>query len=201
MTVQPHPPTDDGDAPDWWLFFTKFIRQGTAIASVAPSSRWMALAMIRGIDFGRARCIVELGAGTGPVTAELLRRVGADCRVIIIERDPEFCQRLRRRFPRAEILEADACRLGELLDERGLGVVDHIISGLPLPSFAPPAREEILRIVGRRLAPGGTFRQLTEIPWVYQSLYRGFFEEVRFFLVPLNLPPGGVYICRGGQVV
>ena len=56
-------------------------------------------------------------------------------------------------------------------------------------------------MVGRRLAPGGTFRQLTHMPWVYYSLYRGYFEEVRFQLVPLNLPPGGVYICRGWQLV
>jgi phosphatidylethanolamine/phosphatidyl-N-methylethanolamine N-methyltransferase len=35
------------------------------------------------------------------------------------------------------------------------------------------------------------------MPWVYRRLYRRYFEEVRFQLVPLNFPPAGVYICRG----
>ena len=49
----------------------------------------------------------------------------------------------------------------------------------------------------QRLAPTGTFRQLTHMPWIYYKLYRRYFAEVRFRLVPMNLPPGGVYICRG----
>jgi hypothetical protein len=32
---------------------------------------------------------------------------------------------------------------------------------------------------------------------VYRKLYRGYFEDVRFKLVPLNFPPAGVYVCRG----
>jgi phospholipid N-methyltransferase len=191
------PPPPAPGAPDWWLFFTKFVRHGTAIAALVPSSRWLARAVVGGIDFGRARCVVELGAGTGPITAELLRCAGAGCRVVVVERDPDFCARLRQRFPRAEVVEADALRLEEVLAERGLRAVDHVVSGLPLPSFPPAARDALLGVLARRLAPGGTFRQLTHMPWVYQKLYRGYFDEVLFRLVPLNLPPGGVYICRG----
>jgi ornithine lipid N-methyltransferase len=32
---------------------------------------------------------------------------------------------------------------------------------------------------------------------VYRGLYRSYFSDVRFGLVPLNLPPGGVYVCQG----
>ena len=35
------------------------------------------------------------------------------------------------------------------------------------------------------------------MPLVYCKLYRGYFDDVRFRLVPLNLPPAGVYVCRG----
>ena len=42
-----------------------------------------------------------------------------------------------------------------------------------------------------------TFRQLTVMPLIYYKLYRRYFEDVRFRFVPLNLPPGGVYVCRG----
>jgi phospholipid N-methyltransferase len=187
----------ENQAPDWWLFFNKFLRQGTGIAALAPSSRWLARAVVRGIDFSTARSVVELGAGTGPITGELLRQTTGDCRAIIVERDPDFCQRLRQRFPQADVVEADANQLERLLDERGLQTVDHVISGLPLPSFPAELRDGLLHVVHQRLAPTGTFRQLTHMPWIYYKLYRRYFAEVRFRLVPMNLPPGGVYICRG----
>lgn len=182
--------------PDWWLLLSKFLRQGTAIAALAPSSRWLARAVVHGLNFAQARCIVELGAGTGPITAELLRHSGT-CRTLIVERDADFCHRLRTRFPRAEIVQADAHDLERLLDERGLATVDHVVSGLPLPSFPADDRDRLLGAIGRRLAPQGTLRQLTHMPWVYYHLYRGYFHEVLFRLVPFNLPPGGVYVCRG----
>jgi phosphatidylethanolamine/phosphatidyl-N-methylethanolamine N-methyltransferase len=195
MTLNPQARPLSDRAPDWWLLFRKFLRQGTDIAALAPSSRWLARAVVRGIDFDRARCVVELGAGTGPITRELLRHAGR-CRVLIVERDPDFCNRLRRRLPHAEVVQADANDLEQLLEERAIERADHIISGLPLPSFPAPTRDRFLEGIGRRLAPEGTFRQLTHMPWVYLPLYRCYFEEVRFRFVSLNVPPGGVYVCR-----
>jgi phospholipid N-methyltransferase len=192
----PSPPARAGRRqPDWLLFFTKFLRQGRAIASFVPSSAYLARAVVEGIDFAKARCVVELGAGTGPITAELLRHAG-DCRAVIVERDPDFCGRLRERFAGVDIAEADAIDLDRLLSERGLDQVDHFLCGLPLPSFSPETRDLILDVVHRRLRPGGTFRQLTHMPWVYYNLYRRYFAEVHFQLVFRNLPPAGFYVCR-----
>lgn len=182
---------------DWWLFFRKFLRHGTSVASVTPSSPWLARALIEGIDFDQARCVIELGAGTGPVTAELLRRARGRCRVIVIDRDRDFCRRLRQRFPEAEVVFADACALDHILDKRGIDRADHIISGLPLPSFPASVRDRLLESIGRRLGPRGTLRQVTVMPWVYFKLYCRYFTEVKFRFVGMNLPPGGVYVCRG----
>jgi phospholipid N-methyltransferase len=182
--------------PDWWLFFTKFLRHGRAIASFMPSSPWLAHALVRDIDFSGARCVVELGAGTGPVTAALLGRNGGSCRTLIVERDPDFCRLLRQKFPRAEIVQADAGDLEQLLADRGISAIDHCLCGLPLPSFAPAERDRILKVVRDRLAPQGTFRQLTVMPGVYYLLYRRYFTEVNFQMVWRNLPPAGFYICR-----
>jgi phospholipid N-methyltransferase len=184
-------------SPDWWLFFTKFLQQGKAIASVAPSSRWLARAVLQGIDFGRTQCVVELGAGTGPITAELLCRARRDSRIVVVERDADFCRRLRFRFPQADIAQADAGDLESLFQERSLTLADHVISGLPLPSFPRHERNHVLGAVARHLRREGTFRQLTHLPWVYYRLYREYFTEVEFRFVPCNLPPSGYYVCRG----
>lgn len=188
-----------GRGPDWWLMLRKFVSHGTAIASFSPSSRFLARSMIRGIDWVRAKCVVELGAGTGPITKELVRAAHSGTRLVIVERDPDFCRLLREKFPGHDIVEGDACRLDEILAARGISHADHIISGLPLPSFPATLRDAIIRMSARVLGPDGEFRQITNMPWVYLKLYRNYFRDVSFKLVPLNLPPGGVYVCRGYQ--
>jgi phospholipid N-methyltransferase len=186
-------------SPDWLLFLTKFLRHGTAIASFVPSSRWLAQAVVRGIDFEKTQCVLELGAGTGPITKELLRQSAGRCRVLVVERDADFCRRLTERFPSAEVARADANDLERLLNERGIGRIDHVMCGLPLPSFPFESRRRILDVVRRRLAVDGTFRQLTHMPMIYYPLYRRYFERVDFRLIVRNFPPGGFYLCQGAR--
>ena len=49
----------------------------------------------------------------------------------------------------------------------------------------------------RVLGATGEFRQLTVMPLVYRKLYKSYFTDVKFRFVPINLPPAGVYVCRG----
>lgn len=183
--------------PDWWLMTRKFIAKGTSVASFAPSQGFLCRRFVKGIDFDTARCIVELGAGTGPVTQTLLRRAKPHTRVVVVELDPDFCARLRQRFPTADIVEGDAAKLEQLLADRGIKKVDHVLSGLPLPSFPAAVRDAIIASSATVLTDDGTFRQLTNMPWVYKPLYKRYFTDVRFGFVPLNVPPAGVYVCRG----
>jgi phospholipid N-methyltransferase len=175
----------------------KFLRHGTTIASFSPSSRFLSRAIIHGINFDAAKVVVELGAGTGPITHELMKRVNPNTHCVIVEQDHDFCVRLREKFPAADIVEGDAARIDQILADRGIRQVDHVLSGLPLPSFPAALRDSIIASSTRWLSPNGTFRQLTNMPWVYRGLYREYFASVAFKLVPLNLPPGGVYVCSG----
>jgi phospholipid N-methyltransferase len=185
---------------DFLLFLGKFLRHGTKIASLAPSSPWLSRATVRPIDWKTARVVVELGAGTGPITKVLAEQAPFSCRVIALERDPDFARLLRERFgtqPNLEIIEGDCRDLGAMLAERGISQADAIVSGLPVPSFPVELQRELFRVVKRVLAPGGVYTQITELPWVYQGLYRKFFDEVRFAFEPRNVPPAGAYYCRG----
>lgn len=185
---------------DFTLFLGKFLTQGTKIASLAPSSPWLSRATIAKVDWSRAKTVVELGAGTGPITRAIARVAPTSCRVLVMERDPDFCRLLRDRFSdRAnfEIIEADVLNLGSLLADREIDSVDDLISGLPVPSFPVELRDELFRVVKSVLTPSGTFSQITELPWVYLNFYRKFFNNVQFRFEPRNLPPAGVYYCQG----
>ena len=123
---------------DFALFLGKFLRHGTAIASVAPSSRWLSQTTVRNIDWAKARALVELGAGTGPITRVIAAHAAAHCRVIVVERDPDFARLLRERFqerPNFEIVEGDVRDLAEILADRGDRPRRPRCLGLAGPSF------------------------------------------------------------------
>jgi phospholipid N-methyltransferase len=182
---------------DLWLVLRKFVSNARSVATVAPSSRFLSRAIVRGIDWSKTRCVVELGAGTGPVTQQLVNVGPPGVRLVVNEFDPDFCRVLKSKFPTVEVVEGDARALGEMLAERGISRVDCVLSGLPLTHFAEADRTAVIDQAGALLSPDGEFRQLTTAPWLYRSLYRRYFRDVSFRLVMRNIPPGGVYCCRG----
>ena len=80
-----------------------------------PSGKVLARTMASYVDPRIPGPIVELGPGTGPVTDALIRRGVAQDRLILVEFNPEFCQLLKRRFPKATIIQGDAYDLQETL--------------------------------------------------------------------------------------
>jgi hypothetical protein len=77
------------------LFLGKFLRHGTKIASVWPSSKMLARATIKEVDWEKAKVIVELGAGTGAITEEIIARLKPHTKFLAIERDADFVRTWR----------------------------------------------------------------------------------------------------------
>lgn len=185
---------------DSLLFFKKFFRHGTKIASIAPSSKWLSRATVSNVDWANADVVVELGAGTGPITRVIAERARPETRVVVLERDPDFSTLLRDRFghlPNFDVVEGDVRDLASMLRDRGIGRVDHIVSGLPVPSFPKDLQRDLFRVVRDVLSPEGAFSQITELALVYKGLYKRYFNEVKFVFEPRNFPPAGAYHCRG----
>jgi phospholipid N-methyltransferase len=84
--------TPQGDA---FLFFRNFFRHPRMLGSIIPSSRFLIKQLLQPIDWEKARVIVEYGPGVGGITAEILRRMRPDARLIAIEMNPEFVSFLR----------------------------------------------------------------------------------------------------------
>lgn len=189
-------PPKSTELADFWLYFKTFLRERRAVASAAPSSQATARRIVRGLTFPPNGTLVELGAGTGAITAELLRANAGRCRVVAVERDAAFCARLRQRCPEAEVVEADALDFEALLDRRDVKQVDHVICGLPLNWLPRRQGAELLAAISRRLRHGGTLRQLTHLPWRPNPLLPHYFQEIETHVVWRNFPPAGFQICR-----
>lgn len=177
------------------LFLQKFLTKGRIISSAAPSSQVLVRSMLRYVDFDRPGTIVELGAGIGPVTEQVLHRIQPHHRFVAVENDPDFCEVLRRRFPGMSVLQSDATRIAEPLAGLGIRKVDYVLSGLPTPSLPPRAMVRLWRWLRDNLAPGGVFIQITVAPFLYRRFYERLFESVQYRMVWWNFPPGGVYCC------
>jgi 23S rRNA (adenine-N6)-dimethyltransferase len=66
----------------------------------------LAADLVRNAGVTRGDLVVEIGAGNGVITRELVPRAR---RVIAVELDARDAQRLRRRFPDVRVVHADAC--------------------------------------------------------------------------------------------
>jgi phosphatidylethanolamine/phosphatidyl-N-methylethanolamine N-methyltransferase len=177
------------------LFFKQFLKKGVQVASFVPSSKAMARAAARAVDPEKPQVILELGAGTGPITREILARKHPHSRVIALELDPSFVPVLRRGCPGAEVVEADVRRLPEVLAERNVERVDVVINGLPTPSLPEEVNRVVIETI-ERFGPEAAVTQITVMPLVYQKMYKQVWERVEFEFVVKNVPPAGVYHMR-----
>lgn len=146
---------------DYRLFFREYVRHFHSTGSISPSSRWLAGALARYVTSdGRAKRILEVGPGTGAVTGAIVRRLGPDDVLDLVELNEQFVGRLRKRFETEPKLKAVADRvriLHQAVEELPHDQpYDLIISGLPLNNFSVELVETILTALKRLLVPGGT---------------------------------------------
>jgi phosphatidylethanolamine/phosphatidyl-N-methylethanolamine N-methyltransferase len=180
------------------------------IASVAPSSRHLARAMLEGLSIDETRTVVELGAGTGAITQVLLKTLPPHATLLAFEINPEFISYMQKRFsdPRLVLLNTPAECLGDELRQRGYRRVDAVVSSLSL-YFMPDHRQRILQGV---LAP---FMDERSVYTQYQYLHgmrfengkilrhsslpflREYFGSIQCRTIWRNLPPARVFTCRG----
>ncbi|MCC7009173.1 MAG: methyltransferase domain-containing protein [Acidobacteria bacterium] len=139
------------------LLFSRFLRSPRTVGAVTPSSRAVGEAMVANLDFSKPLRIVELGAGTGALTAPIVERLGPHNQFLAIDIDPAFCKNIQKRWPGIECICASAERLDTIVVDRGMAPVDHIVSGLPFVSLPIAVTRQILRSIAAVLRPGGTF--------------------------------------------
>lgn len=183
-----------------WLFFRKWVTSPLSVAAIAPSSFSLAKAMATSLPACEGM-VIELGGGTGAITQALLAEGLLPQQIVIVERDPHFCEFLTRRFVGVRILQGDACSLKSLLAGANIPTpVRAVISGLPFLAMSPRSQARLLHQTFAITDGKGPFIQFSYSPRspLKKSVrdHMGITESCHR-QVWRNLPPAKVWCFQG----
>ncbi len=179
-------------------------------ASIAPSSKQLAKAMVEPLRSMPRRCVIEFGPGTGVVTREILACMPPDGVLLAFEINPQFAKYLREQIPdeRLHVVSAGAETAPAELERRGIAEVDAVVSSLGISNMRTAAVDAIFGPLRAYLNSQGAITQFQYISRLkvsegkvryfnVGSFMRRYFSSVHSTCIWFNLPPAFVITCRG----
>lgn len=181
---------------DNWTFFQAFLKAPRVVAALMPSSSVLEQRVIRAADATTASVVVEFGGGTGGITRSLLKAVGPEAHLLVIERTAGFIAHLERiEDNRLEVVHGCASSIGAELKRGGYAAADVVVSGIPFSTLPTILASDIVNAVHEALAPGGRF-----VAYQFSDRVADYFRpvmgepEVQHEL--RNLPPVRIFTWR-----
>jgi phosphatidylethanolamine/phosphatidyl-N-methylethanolamine N-methyltransferase len=189
-------------------FLTAALRRPATMGAIAPSSPRLGAVLASVVPCTGEPVVVELGPGTGAVSAVIAKKLPSGARHLAVELDPDMVGYLQRTRPDLEVVQGNAADLGKLLADRGISAADAIICGLPWALFDDATQSTLLGEISRAIGDTGAFTTFAylhgmTIPGArrFRRTLRATFDEVLVTAtVWRNLPPAFVYVCRRPRV-
>ncbi len=178
-------------------FIQTWMKSPSRMGAVVPSSNRLAMNMAQ-IAARYPGEIIELGAGTGSLTRALLESGICESELHVIEVDAGLARLLGDRFPKVNIIQADAADMTSTLEQHGLArtQIGAVVSSLPLLSLPKKKKDDILDQVFSLLPPDRPLIQFTygfSSPVSNRTLERYGRKAMRIKTVFRNIPPATVW--------
>lgn len=178
-------------------FFIQGIKHFKEVGTFSRSSHFVGKTMTKEkyINFSTAKCIVELGAGDGPITKQILKKMAPDAKLLCFEINEKFSQELKEKFgddPRITIINDDAKKIGDYIRQAGFEEADAVISAIP---FVIIPEDDIIEEAHKFLKKDGHYVQL-HYSMVAKKRYERIFKNLEIDFVMLNIPPAFIHICK-----
>jgi len=177
------------------VFLRELLLHPTAMGAACPSSNKLARSIAQHVPMPTDNAIVELGGGTGVITAGLLARGIAADKLAIIERSSALTHHLRKRFPDLNIINGDACQLSQLLNTESHSI-SAVVSSLPLRTLPRSTVRSIGKEIDRVLEQNGLFIQFTYSLFSSPLSPSTNLRRVHKQYVWWNLPPARVDVFK-----
>jgi len=182
-------------------FLSEWIREPASIGSIAPTGKATARVMASHAPLDTELPVLELGPGTGAVTAAILEHGLPPGRLVSIEYSQKFHAYLGERFPGVHFIHGDAFDLATTLAGSPWRRFAAVISALPLLNFPKPAREKLIRDSLSLCVPGAPFVQLCYGPRPpVSAALPGLVMESSDWVVK-NMPPARVFVYRRQDMI
>ena len=177
-------------------FLKAFLKNPRQVGALNQTSSFVAKEITKSIDFEKARCLVEFGAGTGNITRKIVKKMHPECVLFCFEIDPSLAKAMEKNIsdPRVKIIPDSAENLGKYLEEANIETTDYIISTIPLATLPYRAVKELLSLSFQYLAEGGKFIQV-QYSLLNRKHLRMLYYEIGINFVLLNFPPAFIYVC------
>lgn len=80
------------------MFFIEFLKNRKQIGAILPSSNFLKKKISSKINYKTSNIIVELGAGTGIFTEDIIKNIGSDSLLIVFELNFYFYTLLKKKI-------------------------------------------------------------------------------------------------------
>jgi phospholipid N-methyltransferase len=150
--------------------------------------------MLKPVDWDDTRLFVEYGPGVGTFTRDLLDRMGPEAKLVTIDTNPDFTKYLTKSIddPRLIAVTGSAADVEQILDERGLGKADYVLSGLPFSTLPKGVGDAIAKATAKVIRPGGAFLVYQFNPKV-KDFIEPYFERLDRGFEWINVPPATLF--------
>ena len=141
-------------------FLKEFFSHIAEIGAVLPTSATAADALAAEVARVKGpKRVLEVGAGTGAITSQLVHYIGTQDELVVCEINPTFMTLLQKRFAQEaslrRVLQQTHFIGGSILDLPAEPQFDFIVSTLPFNNCPPDFIEAVLAHYQRLLKPGG----------------------------------------------
>ena len=177
-----------------WQFLRGFLKNPVMVGSIIPSSRQLIDKMLGPVDWESTKLIVEYGPGVGTFTRPILDRLGNDATLVTIDTNADFTTYLKDSIddPRLVSVTGSAADVARILEDRGLGKADYVLSGLPFSTLPPGIGDDIAEATAGVIRPGGAFLVYQFSPKV-RDFIDPHFERIERGFEWVNVPPATLF--------
>ena len=177
------------------LSYIKNFIKDRDVAAITPSSSFLVKRVCRWVDFSRPNVIIEYGPGTGVFTEYLVDEMTADSRLILIEGNESFVDKLSARFghdERVEVHHDRAENVERIVHGAGEEAADYVISGIPFSFLGDDVKHELIQCTREILTDDGKFLVYQNYNHMEKPLRRHFNHVHKEYEI-FNIPPMFAY--------
>jgi phospholipid N-methyltransferase len=174
-------------------FFKTFIKDRD-VASIIPTSIRCVKKVCNHIDFTKDFVLVEYGPGDGAFTKFLLEKMSPGSRLILIEANDEFASHLEETIEdtRVTIYNILAGDVESVIDEKDIGNIDYVLSGIPFSFLDKDRKRIVLQATKTILKKGGKFLAYQTSGHLKKPVME-VFGNYDIEMEMLNIPPYLIY--------